>query len=224
VIVNRCASGNTALCALTTRNAGGALTQIINPNLNLNSLITRGWDLEADWNIPLGGFAGAAHSTLDFHVLATIVKDLITVDSAGASIDRAGQNGSGVSQPSGLPRYTINGYVTYSGGPLSAQLQVRYIPSGRYDVTQVGPGDPGYSTTLPNSISNNHVPAVTYVNVNASFAVWRQGDRRVELFGVVNNLFDKDPPNQIPSSFGPTNNVLYDVLGRFYRAGVRFSF
>lgn len=41
---------------------------------------------------------------------------------------------------------------------------------------------------------------------------------------MVNNLLKPDPPNNIPSSFGPTNNVLYDVIGRYYRAGARFSF
>jgi outer membrane receptor protein involved in Fe transport len=45
----------------------------------------------------------------------------------------------------------------------------------------------------------------------------------VQLFGAINNLFDKDPP-VAPSSFGPTNNVLYDVIGRTYRVGVRFSY
>ena len=41
---------------------------------------------------------------------------------------------------------------------------------------------------------------------------------------MVNNLFDKDPPNNLPSSFGPTNNVLYDVVGRSYKVGLRLRF
>ena len=41
---------------------------------------------------------------------------------------------------------------------------------------------------------------------------------------LINNLFDQDPPNDIPSSFGPTNNVLYDVVGRSFKIGVRFGF
>jgi iron complex outermembrane recepter protein len=143
---------------------------------------------------------------------------------AGVAIDRAGQNGSGVSQPSGLPDYTINAFLTYSSSSFSAQVQVRHISGGVYDVTRVGPGQAGYNPLSPISISDNSVASVTYVNLNAQYTLWQRGEQRVELFGVVNNLFDKDPPNDIPSSFGPTNNVLYDVVGRYYRAGVRFAF
>lgn len=215
IIVNRCAAGDASLCSLITRNAGGTLTEIQNSNLNLNTLITRGWDVEADYNLPLGN-----GDSIGVRALATFVKDLITVDTAGVAIDRAGQNGSGVSQPSGLPDYTINGFLTYQGNPFSAQVQVRHISPGRYSVTNIGPDEAGYSPLLPNSISNNRVPGVTYVNLNFQVKV----NEQFELFSVVNNLFDKDPPRDLPSSFGPTNPVLYDVLGRAYRMGVRLTF
>jgi len=215
IIVTRCyqSQGQSDLCQFVTRNDAGQLVQIVNPNLNLNRLITRGWDFEADYSLPLGS------GRLGVRALATLVNDLITVDTAGVAIDRAGQNGSGVSQPSGLPRYTINGSISYDGDPFSVQVQVRHIAEGRYQITNIGPDEDGYSPLLPNSISNNKVPAVTYVNLNAQFRL----NDHVELFGVVNNLFDKDPPNQLPSSFGPTNSVLYDVLGRAFRFGIRAS-
>jgi outer membrane receptor protein involved in Fe transport len=218
-IVNRCAEGNAALCDFVIRDGGGTITQIINANLNLNTLITRGWDFEADYNLPL-----SVNSSLGFRVLATYVKDLITIDTAGVAIDRAGQNGSGVSQPSGVPDYTINGFVTYQSDPFSAQVQVRHISSGLFQVTNIGPHQDGYSPLLPNSINDNLVESVTYVNLNAQYRLWQNGDRHLELFGVVNNLFDKDPPKNLPSSFGPTNNVLYDVLGRSYKVGLRLMY
>lgn len=214
VIVNRCQGGNALLCSYLTRGPDDTLTQIVNPNLNLNTLITRGWDVEFDYSLPVGS------GKLGVRALATFVKDLITVDTAGVATDRAGQNGSGVSQPSGLPDYTINGFLSWQGDPFSAQIQVRHIAPGLYSVTNIGPHQEGYSAALPNSISNNKVDAVTYVNLNAQFRV----NENFELFGVVNNLFDKDPPKDIPSSFGPTNPVLYDVLGRSYRIGVRLNF
>ena len=45
----------------------------------------------------------------------------------------------------------------------------------------------------------------------------------VEVFGVVNNLFDKDPP-LAASAQGGTNQVYFDPLGRYIRAGVRVRF
>ena len=223
-IVSRCATGSTDLCSYITRNGAGVITQIINPNLNVNTVITRGIDFEADYTLPLDAVFTHAGGNLNFRLLGTWVKDLITVDVTGTATDRAGQNGSGVSQPSGLPNYTLNGYLTYNSDRFSLQAQVRYISSGVFQVTNIGPGQAGYSPLLPNSISDNLVPAVTYVNLNGSVTLWRDGGHRAELFGVVDNLFDKDPPNNLPSSFGPTNNVLYDVLGRSYKAGIRFTY
>jgi outer membrane receptor protein involved in Fe transport len=223
-IVTRCFQGNAALCNFVTRNGAGIITSITNPNLNINTLITRGWDVELDYTLPLSALGVNNGDTLNFRVLGTFVKDLITVDITGTAIDRAGQNGSGVSQPSGLPDYAINAYLTYQGSRFSGQIQLRHISSGVFQATNIGPHQAGYSPLLPNSVSDNYIAAVTYVNLNAQYTIWERGEQQIQLFGVVNNLFDKDPPNDIPSSFGPTNNVLYDVVGRYYRAGVRFSF
>jgi outer membrane receptor protein involved in Fe transport len=224
VIVNRCAQGATELCQLVTRDTGGAITQVRNFNLNLNTLITRGWDVEASYSLPLSALSSGADGNLSLRVLSTIVDDLITTDPSGRSVDRAGMNGSPVSQPSGVPRYVINSYLTYSGDLFSAQLQVRHISGGRYNTELIGPDEEGYDPLLANSINDNRIGAWTYANFNASYQLWSDGDRNAELFGVVNNLFDKDPPVDAPSSFGPTNNVLYDVVGRSYRVGMRVRY
>jgi len=133
-------------------------------------------------------------------------------------------NGSPVSVPSGLPKWGANGYVTYTLSPVTAGVEVRYISSGIYNIALIGPGQAGYDPGLPNSVSNNHVPAKTYVNLNASVDVFGSAPRKVQLFGVVDNLFDIDPPNQMPSSFEVTNPALYDVVGRTFRFGVRFAY
>jgi outer membrane receptor protein involved in Fe transport len=219
-IVVRCFQGDAALCQYVTRGTNNLLTQILNPQLNLQSLVTRGWDFEADYTLPLAALGVDNGDSLGFRVLATFLSDFIT----GDGVNRAGQNGAGVSQASGLPDYTINGYITYRGDPLSAQIQIRHIADGVFQATNVGPGQDGYNPLLNNSVSHNHVGSFTYVNFNAGYTLWSDGGRRAELFGVVNNLLNRDPPNNIPSSFGPTNNVLYDVIGRYYRAGARFSF
>jgi len=224
VIVNRCAEGATELCDLVSRDTSGAISQVRNFNRNLNTLITRGWDIEASYSLPVSEFVSGANGNVSLRVLSTIVDDLITTDPSGRSVDRAGMNGSPVSQPSGVPRYVINSYLTYSGDVFSAQLQMRHISSGRYNTELVGPDDKGYDPLLANSINDNSIGAWTYFNLNASYNLWSDGERRAELFGVVNNLFDKDPPVDAPSSFGPTNNVLYDVVGRSYRAGVRVRY
>src|SRR5690606_26058970 len=56
VIVDRCAAGSTELCEFVTRDGDGTITQVLNFNLNLNTLITRGWDIEASYSLPLSTF------------------------------------------------------------------------------------------------------------------------------------------------------------------------
>ncbi|WP_164549755.1 TonB-dependent receptor domain-containing protein [Altericroceibacterium xinjiangense] len=224
VIVDRCFEGATDLCSFVDRDASGTISTVRNYNLNLNTLITRGWDIEAYYSLPLSSIWSNSDDNVSLRVLSTIVDDLTTVDSSGVAVDRANMVGSPVSQPSGVPRYIINGYVTYSSEPFEAQVQVRHISGGRYNTSLIGPDEEGYDPLLPNSINDNSVGAWTYVNLNASYDLWRDADRSLQLYGVVSNLFDKDPPVNIPSSFGPTNNVLYDVVGRTYRIGVRVRY
>ena len=51
----------------------------------------------------------------------------------------------------------------------------------------------------------------------------------IELYGKVDNLFNVDPPIAATAGINPylvrsVNSALYDVQGRFYHAGIRFSF
>jgi iron complex outermembrane receptor protein len=225
VIVSQCAANpSSTVCALVSRDpATGNLVSVQNPLLNLNKLVTRGWDMEASYVLPLSDVVGGWDGNVSARVLATHIDHLTTVTPQGIATDRAGQNGSPVSTVSGVPSWQVNGYLTYQGNRFGAQFQARYISGGVRDVTLVGPGQAGYSTTLANSTNNNRIPAYWYFNMNAQYDIIKSGSRSVQLFGAINNLFDKDPPIA-PSSFGPTNNVLYDVIGRTYRVGVRFTY
>jgi len=51
---------------------------------------------------------------------------------------------------------------------------------------------------------------------------------RMEAFANINNLLDKDPPT-VPRTTEaglsyPTNQAVYDVIGRAYTAGLRVRF
>src|SRR5690606_36449535 len=105
VIVDGCEKRDIAdLCALITHgppsqaNPFGEVQSVINRNINLGSLATRGWDIEALYTLPIGLMGGE----ISLRGLATIVDDL-TTNSAAGIVDRAGMNGSPVSSPSGVP-------------------------------------------------------------------------------------------------------------------------
>jgi len=226
VIVNLCQAGQTAICGQVTRDAAGNIVSISNRNLNLNRVRASGFDFELSYSLPLSELSNGLGGNVAARLLATRTDHLATTDRSGTTIDRSGQNSQGVTGVgiSGVPRWQSNLYLTYSNGPFSGTANVRYISPGRRDRTLIGPDEAGYSPALANSVNINRVPAVAYLNLNLSYAIIDREGEKVELFGVVNNVFDKDPPNFLATGYGATNNAIYDVLGRAYRAGVRVAF
>lgn len=217
VIVDRCAGGSQEFCQFITRDSAGVLSTVLSTSQNLNTIKTKGVDIEAYYRHPVGS------GDLTVRLVGTYVFDLITVDSNGAT-DYAGQNGFPVSGQSGLPDFEATANVGWSNEVFGGAFRFRYLSSGVYDITKIAPGDDGYDPTLRNSINVNHVPDFLYVDMNAHVNIELDADTKMQVFGVVNNLLDKNPPNKLPSNTGVTNPALYDVIGRSYRFGVRLNF
>jgi outer membrane receptor protein involved in Fe transport len=56
------------------------------------------------------------------------------------------------------------------------------------------------------------MPSAFYLDVGASYQIRPE----LQLFGKIDNLFDKDPPPNAGVS-------IYDYFGRMYRIGLRIS-
>ncbi|MCW2392726.1 outer membrane receptor protein involved in Fe transport [Sphingobium sp. B1D7B] len=210
VILNTCnTTGAADVCSLVQRDANNFVDTISVLFLNLNRQQLRGVDFEAGYNLPFGG-----ERSVDFRLLATHTIDF--TNSALPGIDRAGDNSA-----SGIPSWILDGMVSLDMGRLGVNLQGRYLSSGKYDATLIGPEDAGYSITLPNSINTNRVPSRFYTNVGVTFDLMSEGSKKVELFANVYNLFDVMPP---PYWNGNNNAVYYDNVGRRYRMGARVVF
>jgi outer membrane receptor protein involved in Fe transport len=67
-------------------------------------------------------------------------------------------------------------------------------------------------------VNTNRIDARFYLDLSASVKV----NDQFEIFGVVNNVLDKDPPLAF-SSQGGTNHVWFDTLGRYFKVGVRVA-
>jgi outer membrane receptor protein involved in Fe transport len=215
--VDRCAAGVAEFCQFVTRAADGTIEQVRNPWLNLDTLIIRGIDFEAAYSTPVFGDA-----QLSLRVLASYVDDYVTIDTAGA-IERAGQTGVQTGALPGMPDWSGNAAMTLENGPARFSISGRFINSGIMDVTLVGPTDEGYDPSLPNSISDNHLPSRIYVDVGFGYRLLDRGDRSVELYGAIENLFDKEPPVNVYSGSG-TNPFLFDTILRRFTAGIRFNY
>ena len=197
---------------------------------NLGQVTTRGVDLEGSytWSFKSG-------NALSLRVLATDLYDMTVDTGTGARpLNYAGQSGP-VGAFGGFntsPNWQGNVFLSYMHNRFSGTLQTQYVGSGRFatafntaagQVLAIGPGDPGYSPTLPGSVSDNTVPGRTYLHLSGSYD-FHLASSTLQLFGVINNLLDKDPPIASGGNSFPTNPVYFDTLGRTFRLGVRMQF
>lgn len=223
-IVQLCEAGSAADCARVTRDpVSNAITLITDTQANLNGLSTRGIDLELNYH------QRVSFGSINFRGLATYVDRLAThYNATGTTVDLAGQTGtSNFGAGAGLPHFQATSYLTVKrNGGTTVTLQNRFIGKGRYDVLQLGPDDKGYAEALAagadNTSSKNSVASRFYTNLSVSQNVTARGVN-LELYAVVNNLFDQDPPIA-PGPSSATNGILFDQIGRSFVAGVRFTF
>ncbi len=206
---DRCAAGFTALCSNITTNAAGAPTQIITSRFNASAAETKGVDIELSYALPANFLVPGQ---FQLRALATHVKTYSLTDPAG-TVDTVRQT---------VPPWSANFSLNYAFKRFNANATLRFIDETLQDATLIGPDDPRYSPTLPNSINDNTRSALSYLNLSASYEIVQRDGMRLQLFGVVNNVTDRDPPPFAGSN--PVGASLYDLVGRNYKMALRFTF
>lgn len=220
-VVNRCFSGETAYCALVTRDpVTDALTLVGDVYVNINQSKVEGVDLEASLRRPLRLIGGDESFT--GRAFASWLIERSETGATGVKTDRAGQTGieqnTGVAYPYAAFKLTSN--VTYRNGDFSLFVQGRYISPGvNQNNNAVGAG--------LQPTSHNRVPGVYYVDMNLAYTL-DLGGKDLQLFLNVTNLLDRDPPvTPYWATFGnnaiQTNAGLFDVLGRRFTLGAKVS-
>src|SRR6202012_3903951 len=91
----------------------------------------------------------------------------------------------------------------YQNGPLTVNVQERFINKGRLTATIDDAGNPlsnptflNPNTTLTGQVPNT-VPAYFYTDLAFTYKFGRE--QRYEAFLTIQNLFDKDPPAALGS-------------------------
>jgi iron complex outermembrane recepter protein len=211
-IARRCANGLQEYCALIVfDNSASGISTIQQTPANLNRLKTDGFDIEAAYRLPIG------RGRLDLRSLTTYTRHLTTIDAV-SNIDRAGTGALG-----GVPHWVNNTSLSYNIDGFTNTFQLKYTSPIRGDATLIGPDDPAYNPALSNSINVNHFPAAAYLNWTLQYDVKTGDNRTFQIFGIVNNVFDKDPADYAIVAFASGGNP-YDVVGRTYKVGVRVGF
>ncbi|GGI77062.1 TonB-dependent receptor [Polymorphobacter multimanifer] len=215
-VLNRCNAGETAFCSQLVfagpigSNGQPLLSQINTAPLNIASLKTSGLDYQADWTFP------AFNGDIQLRMLGNYIFTL-QQEQLGTTVNLAGNIGPDNPGGTGFPRARFTFSTTYNNEGLSLTAQTRFIGAAKL-----------HATWTSVDVDDNTVPAIAYVDLRGSY----QFNDAIQLFATVDNLLNKAPPNvaagptqgQTSYYFTATSGIIYDALGRQYRAGVRFKF
>ena len=195
-------NGASEYCALiqrpfpvSNRTPANLVTAFFSQPRNAQVLTTNGIDFEANWSTPLLGGA------LSMRGLASYQPDLVSVQFPGAPrLDTADTPQQRV--------WRVTGFVKYSRGPVSVDVQQRWLSSG------------GWNADRNLVVAEDRLPAIAYTNLTLSYQM-----NRTQLYLTVSNLFDRQPSRYgggagVPglfSSYIPGE----DLLGRYFNVGFR---
>ena len=237
-VADLCTPTTQILCDRVVFAPGSNNTDIIRVNAgqaNVGKIDIRGFDFEASYRLRLSDLSAPMEGSLDLRFLLNHQYDFIVQQSAVATaVDYGGQSGpvvdGGDFYPT--PKWMWNAMVGYTANRFNTTVTVRHVGKGILNAERIGPEDAGYAPTVRNSITTNRVDSATYVNLAMSYEIpFGGGDNSyIEVFGAVENLFDKKPPIapgggvSAGATAYPTNPVYFDTFGMRWKGGVRVRF
>ena len=216
-VVNFCRDGTLTNCdgLYFLDGPGGTGNFVRTQPFNFASLFTEGFDIEGSYQINnplnLGG-------RLTLRALAT--RTLHNISDSGIPGTEPVEN-AGVNSGS-TPKWKLLGTQTYGNELWRFSVQERWFSDGVYNSTYVVcQSNCPASTTLHRTVNRNNMPGAFYLDLSGSVNV----TKAVEAYFKIDNVLNKDPEPSPQTNTGiDINPTLYDVLGRVFRAGVRFNF
>ncbi len=221
-VVNNCFVGgvytNNSWCSLLSfannDPVAGQLTGAQGITANVASFKAKGLDFQVSYRQPL------ANGVLSMNLLATHAisfkssTDVSTLFPNG--IDRAGQTGAQFGGPAGVPKWLVNYTADYEVGRVGLNANVRFVSKSNVNNGLFGPGEPEYNPALATSINNNTILDAAYLDLGVRYKLG--SSENITVYFNVDNVFNRNPP--LPA----TGSAYYDLMGRTYKGGVRFSF
>ena len=206
------------LSAGTGLDAAGDIIRVLDPYLNLDTRVSKGWDFGVFYNVPdfgLGDFnlkLNAAYLDSFFQSPGTDGQTLLdAVDDgtlSGISIANTGQ----VRQLNGRPKWRFSGSVRWDSGPVRVSLFGRYV--GKV-----------FDTSLVQNDTGDLFQVDDWFTMNAAISYKIENDTGLDgtrLRVGFNNIFNKQPPIA-DQSFGFFSN-LHSARGRQFTVSLRKDF
>jgi outer membrane receptor protein involved in Fe transport len=200
---------NNVFCGRLTRNTDGNILLVSQQRLNLGGYKTAGIDVELDWKFDLKAVGLPDVGSLSVNAVASYL-DTFQIKSLPGDpfLEYAGTIGNGQIDPVAIsrPRWKSVLDLTWSTDRFDAGVTWRYI------------GEMSNAANVGTSGTGAGVPAVSYFDLNARYRI----SPTIELWGVVTNLADKEPP--IYPSVGSSDLATYDAIGRRFTVGLKVKF
>jgi iron complex outermembrane receptor protein len=243
-VEDQCFNGFTAFCGQDAITTANGVNQNVDPNhgaantvnalnavsskaFNAASLLTDGFDLEASYQFDLQDFDVPGSFTLRSlinHTSKFISDTGITGTQRNAELAGAvggGGNSQTYNQSGGnVLNWKLQETQSYQNDVWGFNLTERWYSGGVFtgnrNTLVCAPGTCPVPTTQTPTINFNKVDAILYLDVGAN---WNVSDK-TQLYAKVDNAANIRPPDTGGQN---ANNTLYDVIGRMYRVGVRFS-
>ncbi|HVY80132.1 MAG TPA: TonB-dependent receptor [Steroidobacteraceae bacterium] len=188
----------------------------------------KGLDFSGSYNRQLGNGAN-----LTFRLLAeNMWRQEFQATPRSPRVNIVGQTGNAnsfLSDNQPQPKWTGSLTGTYQQGPASVTMQMRFISHGIMDYNNPSGGVNVVGNPV---LARARVPSYQLFTLGGTYNFEDLGMvSGLQVFGVVDNLFDKQPPFAsgitafgLANANGGTNATFFDTLGRMYRIGVRMSF
>jgi outer membrane receptor protein involved in Fe transport len=213
-------------CPLVHRNALGQIYGsgfVTATNQNTGFEHTKGWDIEANYNLSLDSMSFTSGlGALQFALVGTYLQSFAVEPLPGlGSYDCAGLFGLTCGVP--LPKWRDRLRVTWATPwDVDFSANYRYMSGVKLDSNTTNPLLQGASFDKSDATINDF----WYLDLAADWNV-RTG---VDLHAGVNNIFDRLPPtlttNALPAATGNDNTFpgTYDALGRTFFIGVQIKY
>lgn len=212
-IVNNCFAGQAGYCGSVVRNAAGVITTVNISGFNANSEKLAGIDYELSYSRNLEDISSslAGRLTLRALVTNTTKRTITALGGTTNMLGRLADQAPGASPP----KWRWFNTLGYEIGGSRTTLTMRGISNGVYD----------NAWTSGVQINDNKIKGATYFDIAQSFK-FDAGGHKAEVYGLIENLFDKDPSIAASVSFlyPGTNPTYFDTIGRRFRVGVRFEY
>jgi iron complex outermembrane receptor protein len=204
---------------------GQGITSVASKVFNFAALTTDGFDLEASYTFDLQdhGVPGTFNARSLINHTSKFVNDSgiagtqRNVELAGAL--GGGGNSNGYNTNFNVLNWKVQETQTYQNDVWGFNLTERWYSggvTGNRNQVVCAPGTCPASTVQSPTINFNKVDAILYLDVGAN---WNVSDK-TQLYTRIDNIANTRPPDTGGQN---ANNNLYDVIGRFYKIGVRFS-